>query len=97
MKPSVGRIVHYVSWGTPGGEYKSECWAAVITEVGGEPDDGGFLADGMTAGLCVLTSTGQFFSRDIPCDLGPDEGIGTNLCDGKLYRGGTWHWPVRVT
>lgn len=32
--PSVGRIVHYVSYGTPGGEYASQCRAAVITEVG---------------------------------------------------------------
>lgn len=29
--PSVGRIVHYVSYGTPGGEYTSECRAAIIT------------------------------------------------------------------
>lgn len=33
--PSVGRVVHYVSYGTPGGEYPSVCRAAVITEVGG--------------------------------------------------------------
>lgn len=33
--PAVGRVVHYVSYGTPGGEYKSECRAATITEVGG--------------------------------------------------------------
>lgn len=33
-KPSVGRIVHYVSYGTPGGEYRSKCRAAIITEVG---------------------------------------------------------------
>lgn len=33
MTPSVGRIVHYVSYGTPGGEYRSECRAAVITGV----------------------------------------------------------------
>lgn len=30
MKPTVGRIVHYVSYGTPGGEFKSECRAAII-------------------------------------------------------------------
>ena len=34
MKPTVGRIVHYVSYGTPGGEYHSKCRAAVIVEVG---------------------------------------------------------------
>lgn len=33
-KPSVCRMVHYVSYGTPGGEYHSQCRAAVITEVG---------------------------------------------------------------
>lgn len=48
MKPSVGRIVHYVSYGTPGGEYASECRAAVIAAVGawrtvreGEPHHAG--------------------------------------------------------
>ena len=35
MKPSVGRIVHYVSYGTLGGEYGKECRAAVVTEVSG--------------------------------------------------------------
>ena len=33
MKPSVSRMVHYVSYGTPGGEYASACRAAVVTEV----------------------------------------------------------------
>lgn len=33
QKPSVGRVVHYVSYGTPGGEYQSECRAAVVTEL----------------------------------------------------------------
>lgn len=30
----VGDRVHYVSYGTPGGEYTSKCRAAIITEVG---------------------------------------------------------------
>lgn len=55
MKPSVGRIVHYVAYGTPGGEYPAGiCRAAVITEV--EP---------LGAGLCVLNPTGQFFNRGV--------------------------------
>lgn len=33
QKPSIGRIVHYVSYGTPKGEYKSRCIAAIITDV----------------------------------------------------------------
>lgn len=33
QKPSIGRIVHYQSYGTPGGEYLPEPRAAIITEV----------------------------------------------------------------
>jgi len=32
-KPTVGRTVHYQSYGTPGGEYKAEPRAAIITQV----------------------------------------------------------------
>lgn len=82
MKPSVGRIVHYVSYGTPGGEYKSECRAAIVTGLDPDPDDvpepGQVFAD-----LCVLNPTGMFFNR---------------LClqDEAEKTGGTWHWPERV-
>lgn len=89
--PSVGRIVHYVSYGTPGGEYNRECRAAIVTEVTEHPD-----AD-MSVGLMVANPTGQFFNRDVPCDLGsPDRLGGTNLCGALDYAGGTWHWPERV-
>jgi hypothetical protein len=53
--PSVGRIVHYVSYGTPNGEYQPEHRAAVITEV----------LDGDSHGivnLCVLNPQGIFFT-----------------------------------
>lgn len=63
MKPTIGRIVHYVSYGTPGGEYTSECRAAVVTEVR-YPD----LDDPQTVGLCVLNPTGMFFNRTTPHD-----------------------------
>lgn len=53
QKPSVGRIVHYVSYGTPGGEYTSQCRAAIITET--DSSD--------TVGLAVLNPTGMFFNR----------------------------------
>jgi len=33
MQPTIGRIVHYQSYGTPGGEYLPEPRAAIITEV----------------------------------------------------------------
>ena len=59
MKPSVGRIVHYVSYGTPGGEFGSECRAAIVTETDpGDPVE--------RVGLCVLNPTGQFFNRTVP-------------------------------
>lgn len=32
--PTVGEMVHYVSYGTPGGEYRSVCRAAVVASVG---------------------------------------------------------------
>jgi hypothetical protein len=53
MNPSVGRIVHYVSYGTPGGEYVSQCRAAIVTDI--VSDD--------VVGLAVLNPTGMFFNR----------------------------------
>ena len=61
MQPSIGRIVHYISYGTPGGEYESTCRAAVISEVG----SGGFSD---TVGLAILNPTGMFFNRTITHD-----------------------------
>jgi hypothetical protein len=85
MTPSVGRIVHYVSFGTPGGEHGKECRAAVVTEVCGlavEPATGGEV-DAYVVGLCVLNPTGQFFNRSV-----------VQMENGR--DGGTWHWPERV-
>lgn len=67
MKPTVGRIVHYQSYGTPGGEYTPQPRAAVITEVGQDDDP-------MTVGLCVLNPTGQFFNRDVEYSETPKPG-----------------------
>jgi hypothetical protein len=59
QSPSVGRVVHYVAYGTPGGEFpEGVCRAAVITEVGK-------LGDAEVVGLCVLNPTGQFFNRNM--------------------------------
>lgn len=106
MKPTVGRIVHYVSYGTPGGEYKSECRAAIITEV---PEG---VANPLTVGLCVLNPTGQFFNRSVPYHDGSGD-PGDPQCVVRdqhekgpfrycpcgwtepALRGGTWHWPER--
>lgn len=67
MTPSVGRIVHYVSYGTPGGEYGKECRAAIITEVSADAIPvGPELTGPDVVGLCVLNPTGQFFNRSVP-------------------------------
>lgn len=54
MKPSVCRMVHYVSYGTPGGEYTSQCRAAVIAGVRHEWST--------TVDLVVFNPTGLFFN-----------------------------------
>ena len=82
--PTVGAICHYVSYGTPNGEYTSQCRAAIITEVIEKDDDGFSLHD--VVHLAVLNPTGMFFNG--PCFR--DDGL-----DGS-YRGGSWHWPERV-
>ena len=58
MKPSVGRVVHYQAYGTPGGEYASVPRAAIITQVN---------ADG-TVGLAILNPTGVFFNQSVLYD-----------------------------
>lgn len=61
QKPSVGRIVHYVSYGTPGGEYTSQCRAAIVTEFTGKSSG----EDGELVGLCVMNPEGLFLKRDV--------------------------------
>jgi hypothetical protein len=80
MKPSVCRMVHYVSYGTPGGEYDSVCRAAVIAEVlpAAIPV---IQPPRNTCSLVVFNPTGLFFN-----DCEQDE---------ETHRGGTWHWPER--
>jgi hypothetical protein len=57
--PTVGRIVHYVAYGTPGGEFAAGAHrAAIITAVDGID----------TVGLCVLNPTGMFFNLVVPHD-----------------------------
>ncbi|MEU3522340.1 hypothetical protein AB0E62_00430 [Streptomyces sp. NPDC038707] len=66
QKPTVGRIVHYVSYGTPGGEYTSQCRAAVITEAP--------RGDSDLVGLAVLNPEGAFFNRYVPQSEGEHRG-----------------------
>lgn len=62
--PSIGRIVHYVAYGTPGGEYKPEHRAAIITAVPlvGAPTDDPRIS------LCVINPTGLFFNVSVTFD-----------------------------
>lgn len=81
QQPSVGRVVHYRSYGTPGGEYSSECRAAMVTAVHGSapvPEHGVPHVD-----LFVMNPTGVFLNA--AC-----------LYDEDTKAGGTWHWPERV-
>ena len=83
QKPSVGRIVHYVSYGTPNGEYAPEHRAAIITAVREvEPLDGEINAI-IQVDLCVLNPTGFFFNTNVKHDE-------------ETMTGGSWHWPERV-
>lgn len=111
MQPTVGRAVHYVSYGTPGGEYGKECRAAIITEVPAVAD--GQPADAQLVALCVLNPTGFFFNRDVPYDDGGGQPGSVLDCPSPAahgnpfrycacgwtepaYAGGTWHWPERT-
>lgn len=90
MTPSVGRVVHYVSYGSAGGEYTSQCRAAVVAAVPTGalppiPEDGPareWVAGTVVLDLCVLNPSGVFFDR---CPQ-----------DEQGKTGGSWHWPERV-
>lgn len=53
---TVGRMVHYQSYGTPGGEFLPEPRAAVVTSA----------KNGITIDICVLNPTGFFFNQNVP-------------------------------
>lgn len=61
VKPTVGRIVHYLSHGSPNGEHVSEVRAAIITKV---------QSDDMVC-LAVLNPTGMFFNMGCRKGNGP--------------------------
>ena len=103
-KPAISRMVHYVSYGTPGGEYDQRCRAATITEVGGwrttitqqEDETKRILHqewDPDMMGLTVHNPTGTFNNTTVPYDPGKRGATQSQLCDGLDHPGGTWHWP----
>lgn len=89
MKASVGRIVHYVPWGSPvrpdGSQAfpSGQCRAATVTEV---PEEGTAAYNHECVGLCVTNPTGLFFH---PLTNG-------GVPYSEECRPGTWHWPERV-
>lgn len=87
QKPSVGRVVHYVSYGTPGGEFGRECRAAVVTEVvrGEEAEQAERVS------LAILNPGGMFFHAADHLEV--DDNMPH---PAERLKGGTWHWPERV-
>lgn len=86
QRPSVGRMVHYVSHGTPVREdgtqaYPSVCRAAIVTEL--TYSDPTLTNPTYEVGLCVLNPEGLFFKDNV-------------MADFTEHQGGTWHWPERV-
>ncbi len=55
----IGRMVHYVAYGTPGGEFPAGVHrAAIVTEIVDE--EKGIVS------LCVINPTGMFFAQNLP-------------------------------
>lgn len=54
QKPTIGRVVLYHKYGTPGGEHKPEPSPAMVTKV----DD-----DGTTCYLFVMNPNGCYFNK----------------------------------
>lgn len=63
--PSIGRIVHYQAYGTPGGEFKPQPRAAIIAEVHNTPDD--------QCSIVVFNPQGLFFNK-VPYSEEPKPG-----------------------
>ena len=64
INPTIGRIVHYQSHGSPNGEHKSEPRAAVVTKVHSPTD----------VGLFIMNPTGFFLPEHVPYSEEPKAG-----------------------
>ncbi|MBM0203534.1 hypothetical protein JNW90_10710 [Micromonospora sp. STR1s_5] len=90
VTPQLGGQVHYVSYGTPAGEFLSTCRSAQVTAEGAwldqdvEHTGNGTRSvhqrwDPTAAALHVANPTGTYFSTQVPQD--------------PAGAGGTWHHP----
>ena len=77
QKPSVGRVVHYQAYGTPGGEYPSVPRAAIVTQV--IPNDFGVTEN---VGLAIMNPTGMFFNPSVPFSEVPEPGCWSWIPNG---------------
>ena len=95
-QPKITDLVHYVAYGTPGGEYPTTCRAAVVTEVGQwvtvyeEPAESYSRSEGRPA----RTQTQWFYADAVALTV---NGAGHAECrrdepqETVNLRGGTWH------
>jgi hypothetical protein len=60
--PSIGRIVHYISYGTPNGEYKPEHRAAMVTGVNYKDDS---KTEIESIDIVIFNPTGLFFNQRV--------------------------------
>lgn len=85
MRPSVGRIVHYV-----GG--RGNCLAAIITDVGAYPAD---VSDADKDNIAVPVSLHVFVAAGEPESWHGTERV--RVMQSELtHDADTWHWPERV-
>ena len=80
MKPSIGRIVHYVNLGDKDGKYPPESQAAIITGVVSHETDTGGGAPFVS--LTIFYRTGIFTMDRVPWSEKPERGH--------------WSWPPLV-
>jgi hypothetical protein len=64
--PSIGRVVHYQRYGTPGGEHKAEPSPAIITRI--------VDAEAGIVDAVVFNPTGQYFSQNLQHSSEPKPG-----------------------
>jgi hypothetical protein len=98
--PTVGRIVHYVSYGTPGGEYPSVCRMAHITEIGAWITVATSPAESYSRseGRPIRIAEQWFYADACALQVVNPTGLFFNACrhDEDTKTPGTWHWPERV-